>query len=209
MLPLSSSIIDCIAPWAAAEPSDAEARSSSLAISARFASANATVNVRVGSRVAADALGTTNAESIFLAGELGPELVARPAAAYAAGTTDSSDFFIAGENGPELIVGEQGSTVFPTSETDRLIDALNTRRRPLQVFAGDGGESGNSVGGQAAEQFKRILLEIAGSGTIEVGGSGGVDRDAVLEIIVANLKPVLMQILQGEIYEEGDLSYDY
>lgn len=33
--------------------------------------------------------------------------------------------FVAGENGPELIVGKQGSTVFPTEETDKIIDALN------------------------------------------------------------------------------------
>jgi hypothetical protein len=45
--------------------------------------------------------------------------------AYAGGTTDSANAFIAGENGPELIVGAQGSTVFPASETDRIIDAYD------------------------------------------------------------------------------------
>lgn len=44
---------------------------------------------------------------------------------HAGGTTDAEDIFVAGENGPELIVGKQGSTVFPTEETDRIIDALN------------------------------------------------------------------------------------
>lgn len=44
---------------------------------------------------------------------------------HAGGTTDAEDVFIAGENGPELIVGKQGSTVFPTEETDKIIDALN------------------------------------------------------------------------------------
>lgn len=182
------------------------------AVSAALASANTTVNVRVNSSAPGHAHGTTNAESIFVAGENGPELVARPTAAYAMGTTNSADYFIAGENGPELIVGEQGSTVFPTQETDRLIDALNTRRQPLQVFAGGGGESGSSgggFGGRAAEQVKRILLEIAGSGAIEVNGSGGVDRETVLEILMEHLKPVLMQIIQSEIYEEGELAYEY
>lgn len=182
------------------------------AVSAALASANTTVNVRVNSSAAGHAHGTTNAESIFVAGENGPELVARPTAAYATGTTNSADYFIAGENGPELIVGEQGSTVFPTQETDRLIDALNTRRQPLQVFAGGGGENGGSgggLGGRAAEQVKRILLEIAGSGAIEVNGSGGVDRETVLEILMEHLKPVLMQIIQSEIYEEGELAYEY
>lgn len=44
---------------------------------------------------------------------------------HASGTTDAEDVFIAGEEGPELIVGKQGSTVFPTEETQKIIDALN------------------------------------------------------------------------------------
>ena len=30
-----------------------------------------------------------------------------------------------------------------------------------------------------------------------------------LDILVENAKPVLMNIIENEIYEEGDLSYDY
>lgn len=45
--------------------------------------------------------------------------------ANATGTTNSDDVFIAGENGPELIVGKQGSTVFPTSETNKIISAVS------------------------------------------------------------------------------------
>lgn len=174
------------------------------AVTAALSSANTTVNVRVNSSgsVPGHANGTTNAESVFLAGEEGPELVARPAATYATGTTDSADYFIAGENGPELIVGQQGSTVFPTGETDRLISALNEKRQPLQVIS-DGGQNR----GSAAEQVKRILLEIAGSGTIEV--NGGADKATILEILTEYLKPVLMKIIQNEIYEEGELSYEY
>lgn len=188
----------------------AAAQEVASAVTAALSKANANISVTVSSSgsVPGHAKGTTNAESVFLAGEQGPELVARPAAAYANGTTDSTDYFIAGENGPELIVGEQGSTVFPTSETDRLIAALNDRRQPLQVFAG-GGEAPQSSGRESAqEQVKRILLEIAGSGAIEVGGSGA-DRETVLQILWENLKPVLMSIIRSEIYEEGELSYDY
>lgn len=177
------------------------------AVSAAFASAKTSVNVSVNSSgsVPGHANGTTNAESLFLAGEKGPELVARPAAAYANGTTDSTNYFIAGENGPELIAGQQGSTVFPTAETDRLISALNEKRQPLQIFP-DSGEKGTQGG--AGEQVKRILLEIAGSGAIEIGG-GGADKETILEVLYEHLKPVLMNIIQGEIYEEGDYSYEY
>ncbi len=179
------------------------------AVTAALSSANATIRVSVSSSgsVAGHANGTTNAESVFLAGEQGPELVARSAATYATGTTDSTDYFIAGENGPELIVGEQGSTVFPTQETDRLIKALNEKRQPLQIFNRDAGDGGAGEKTSATEQVKRILLEIAGSGAIEV--SGGADKATILEVLSEHLKPVLMNIIQSEIYEEGELSYEY
>lgn len=177
------------------------------AVTSALSSANATIHVSVSSSgsVSGHAKGTTNAESIFLAGEQGPELIARPAATYATGTTNSADYFIAGEDGPELIVGEQGSTVFPTQETDRLIEALNDKRQPLQIIANGEKSSGNET---AQEQVKRILLEIAGSGAIEVSGNGA-DKDTVLQILWENLKPILMSIIQSEIYEEGELSYEY
>lgn len=186
------------------------AREVASAVTSALSSANATIHVNVTSSgsVAGHAKGTTNAESVFLAGEQGPELVARPAAAYASGTTDSTDYFIAGENGPELIVGEQGSTVFPTQETDRLIAALNEKRQPLQVFTSGGGGETSTGRETAQEQVKRILLEIAGSGAIEVSGNGA-DRETVMQIMWENLKPILMSIIQSEIYEEGDMSYEY
>lgn len=226
------------------------------------------INVQQTTTAPGHARGTTYAEDFFVAGEEGPELIARPAATYANGTTDSDDYYIAGENGPELIVGQQGSTVFPTEETDRLIAALDRtpeettpqyiiqqpqqpynyaystsdtdrliaalsavepqepevfptegtdrlsdvalRREPLDVRGPeperreDGGET--ETRSSRGEQVKRILLEIAGSGAIDIGSS---DEETVLAIMQDNLKPVLMNILKGEIYEEGELSYDF
>lgn len=180
------------------------------AVTAALAAAQAKINVQVSSSgsVPGHAKGTTYAEPVFLAGEEGPELVARRAAAYATGTTNSADYFIAGENGPELIVGEQGSTVFPTSETDRLINALNTKSQPLHVTA-ESGSGANVDKTSATEQVKRILLEIAGSGTIEVSGNGGADKEMILEVLIEHAKPVFMNLIQSEIYEEGDLAYDF
>lgn len=180
------------------------------AVTAALSSASATVNVKVnsGGSIPGHANGTTNAESLFLAGENGPELVARPAAAYANGTTNSTDYFIAGENGPELIAGQQGSTVFPTQETDRLISALNEKQRPLQIFA-DAGTKGAAEDSQTTEQTKHILLELSGNGAIELGGSQGVNKETILEVIYEQIKPILMNIVQSEIYEEGEQAYDY
>lgn len=126
--------------------------------------------------------------------------------AYANGTTYSEDVFISGENGPELIVGKQGSTVFPTEETDRIISALNYRQRPLQVFADDNTKSNQEP---PKAQEKHIRLEIAGGGTIEVNGSGKADKETILELLKEHLEPVLMNLIEGEMYEEGELSYEY
>lgn len=108
----------------------AEAESIAKQIQAALNSANTTV--KVNASVPGHALGTTNAEDVFVAGERGHELIVRNADAYATGTTESSDFYLAGEQGPELIVGQQGSTVFPTQETDRILNAL-TRQPVLEV----------------------------------------------------------------------------
>ena len=59
------------------------------------------------------------------------------------------------------------------------------------------------------EQEKHILIDIAGSGKIEVGGNKGISKEMVLELLSQHLKPVLMNIIQNEIYEEGELSYEY
>lgn len=207
-------------------------------------------------------------------------------------TFDLDYVFVAGENGPELIVGKQGSTVFPTEETDKIIDALNGMEPAsdtsnekkfdqfLQALTGvtvDAPEPGpgeslfDSVLGKVAdivsgknsdleainaaytglpevstvalpasnapvaaeaaplnvqpnaqtaaqestdatkEITKRIILEIVGNGSVTVsGGSGdGMSEKAVLELLTNNIKPVLMGVIKDEIFEEGQLSYDY
>lgn len=56
------------------------------------------------------------------------------------------------------------------------------------------------------ETVKRIILEINGSGSIDVGG---MNEESVLDILTRHVKPVLMSIIKGEIFEEGDLAYDF
>ena len=206
---LNSSIVDAYQP----DDKDADAIYSvnSLAVdnwNPPNKTATLTYNIQTVGSVPGHADGTTSAENVFVAGEEGPELIARRAAAYAGGTTNSTDYFIAGENGPELIVGEQGSTVFPVEETNRLISALNEKDRPLHIppVVQSSGEAGRS---SSAEQVKRILLEIAGSGTIEISNRGGADKATILSVLYENLKPVLMNIIQGEMYEEGEFTYEY
>jgi len=189
----------------------AAAQSVANAVAATLASVTPSINIGVNTSgtVPGHANGTTNAESVFIAGEKGPELIARKAATYASGTTNSTDYFIAGENGPELIIGQQGSTVFPTSETDKLINALNCEPKPLQVFSNSNQNTENQFVKTPIEQQKHIVLEIAGKGNIEIGGNKGISKETVIEILYEYIKPALMNIIQNEIYEEGELSYDY
>lgn len=56
------------------------------------------------------------------------------------------------------------------------------------------------------ETVKRIIIEINGSGSID---AGGMNEESVLDILTRHAKPVLMSIIKGEIFEEGDLAYDF
>lgn len=56
------------------------------------------------------------------------------------------------------------------------------------------------------ETVKRIIIEINGSGSIDVGG---MNEEFVLDILTRHAKPVFMSIIKGEIFEEGDLAYDF
>lgn len=157
--------------------------------------------------VQANANGTTNSDAMFIAGERGRELVAT-ADAYATGTTDSSDFYIAGDNGPELIVGRPGSTVFPHSETEQIIESLN---RPLQVNVDAVSDNANVTTYNSNSNYseKVITLRIEGAGSIQISGTGGLSVDEVVEILQEQIKPMLISIVADEISEEGDESYEY
>ena len=184
----------------------------------------------------------------------------------AEGTTNSADVFIAGEEGPELIVGKQHSTVFPASETEKIINAVgglqgsvsgsfrkdsifipekmnvtdeltdriesifipvmgktvdiigsavsriteseDVKSNVIVLPEHESGQSGNSTGTDGSGvRDKHITIDIGGSGHIEV--SNGADKSSVLEVLQENLKPVLMNIIEQEVYEEGDESYEY
>ena len=131
-------------------------------------------------------------------------------AGHANGTTYAEDAFIAGEEGPELILGKAGSTVFPADETDRIIDAVTNNYDDYSTsytLAASAAGAGNEDGRE--EQTKHITLEIAGGSPIEVNGGSGTSKEDIVEILVANLRPALLNIVKDEIFEEGDGSYEH
>ena len=40
-------------------------------------------------------------------------------------------------------------------------------------------------------------------------GSSGMSKEDIVEVLIENVKDVLMGIIQQEILEEGDLSYEF
>lgn len=130
-------------------------------------------------------------------------------AGHAAGTTSAQeDVYLAGEEGPELIIGARGSEVFPADETDRIISAVSDRpvetSAPPVSYPQDSSEGGD---GDDKPRERTIKLEINGGGSFEIGS--GTDRGTVLDILTENIKPVLMGLIKEEIFEEGELAYDY
>ena len=130
---------------------------------------------------------------------------------HANGTVSApEDVYIAGEEGPELIIGARGSEVFPAQETEKILSAVGGDETPVSTENSAAFRSGNQPtpseesGGDRSE--KRIILEINGSGSIDATGA---DEDTILDVLTRHVKPVLMNIIKGEIFEEGDLAYDF
>ena len=125
-----------------------------------------------------------------------------PVAGHASGTTNAEDIFLAGEEGPELIVGRGGSTVFPTSETNRILSAINSSGGGAY---GEGLASGYSGSGND----KTINLNINGTGMLAVRHDGSMSKEDIVDVLVDNLKDALIAIIQEEILTEGDGVYEY
>lgn len=130
---------------------------------------------------------------------------------HANGTLSApEDVYIAGEEGPELIVGARGSEVFPAQETEKILSAVGGDETPVSTENSAAfsscGQSAPSEEGGADRSEKRIILEINGSGSIDATGA---DEDTILDVLTRHVKPVLMNIIKGEIFEEGDLAYDF
>ena len=59
----------------------------------------------------------------------------------------------------------------------------------------------------ASETTRRVVVEIAGNGSVEV--TGGANKEELLGLLMESVEPAIMDILLTEIYEEGDDSYEY
>lgn len=93
-----------------------------------------------------------------------------------------------------------------TEETAPAEEAPVNTTAPAASDAQQEAPASSSDAPSIGETVKRIIIEINGSGSIDVGG---MNEESVLDILTRHAKPVLMSIIKGEIFEEGDLAYDF
>lgn len=114
----------------------------------------------------------------------------------ATGTTNSDDVFISGEEGAELIVGKKGSTVFPASETDKIINAVQDYTggySPKQSSRSNGNVIRNETtyapqftlnlnGASATNENKRTVKRWVKESLKEVFNNFDTDNSPIIEI---------------------------
>ena len=123
---------------------------------------------------------------------------------YATGTDFATPgWHLVGEEGPEIVEFAGGETVYPADETSRMLASM--RQTPLNTNVPESltGQKTDDV----ATKDRRIVVAIEGGGEINV--KGDVSKETVVELLVSNLKPVLLNMIQEEVFEEGDGSYEY
>lgn len=130
---------------------------------------------------------------------------------HASGTTNSEKVYVAGEEGPELIISGGGDEVFPHSDTEEIISAVNGKSDNEQVTAPvemrTTSLTDTSVNGGSNDKNKTITIKLEGAGTINV--NAGVSPDDVWENFKGDIKSVFMKLLKEEIFEEGAGAYEF
>ncbi len=126
---------------------------------------------------------------------------------FATGTPSAPEgIALVGEEGPEIIDFKGGERVYNANETKDIIGNAGEMNFGVSLPVTSYSESVTTIN-NATENIKRISVEINGSGGITVDSS--VSKQSMLEVMQQHLKPVLMSIINQEIFEEGDLNYDY
>ena len=130
---------------------------------------------------------------------------------HASGTTDSEQVYVAGEEGPELILSGGGDTVFPKSETDRIISAVseeNDNRQITEPFLMSRPVTMKSESyDETAGSDKTLTIRLEGVGSISVGP--GSSKEEIWNGTKGKIKSAFMQILKEEVFEEGAGAYEF
>jgi TP901 family phage tail tape measure protein len=150
---------------------------------------------------------------------------------HAAGTTNSERFYLAGEEGPELIVSKGGDTVFPHSETERIINKVteaynmipDEAAESVQEYALTGYQSSEAdniiktasdyddnpvmmagTGAATSEVTNRTVSSEEKTVTLKIEGSGsvGVDKNTSPESLWESVKGNIKETFMSILKEE-------
>lgn len=121
---------------------------------------------------------------------------------YATGTLDAEPgLALVGEEGPELVNFGGGEVVYTAAETSNIL-ARGNENKNFYVSPPEETEGGDD------SSDKTITLRIEGAGEMKVSGSG-TSKEDIVNVLVENMRGVLMDILRQEIMEEGEMSYEF
>lgn len=125
---------------------------------------------------------------------------------YASGTLSAEPgVALVGENGPELIQFRGGETVYTADETERMINDYSSK--PLYIPPADTAvPAAVQTSSENSESVKKLSIDINGTGAVSIKGKA--DKEEVVAVMMEYLKPVLMNIVAQEAFEEGDDSYE-
>lgn len=124
------------------------------------------------------------------------------------GIFESPHYGLVAEAGPEAIIPLDGSgnALSLWAQTGERLGVLEDN--PITTVPVDMQKRADmGTSSDEKSSSRDINLNINGNGKIQVGG--GVSKADVLQVLIENVKGVLMGILQDEILTEGDGSYEY
>lgn len=120
---------------------------------------------------------------------------------YAAGTSGAEPgLALVGEEGPELVNFGGGEVVYTAAETSNIL-AQGNENRDFYISPSE------ETGGGDVSGDRTVTLRIEGAGEMKV--SGGASKEDIVNVLVENMRGVLMDILRQEIMEEGEGSYEF
>lgn len=120
----------------------------------------------------------------------------------ATGTADARPgLTLVGETGPELIMLNGGETVYTATETDNIL----SRGRMRDDLFIPPPVSEPVVTGNKEERI--VVVKLEGAGELRVDHSA--NKQEVVDWMTGNMRDVLLDIVQQEILEEGDMAYEF
>lgn len=124
---------------------------------------------------------------------------------YATGTLSAEPgIALVGEEGPELINFRGGEAVYTTDETEKILNGFAERSLyvpPAKSFSAEKFDANSETVSK-----KEISLDITGKGSVNI--QSNMSKEQVVSILSDYIKPVLMGIVEQEIFEEGESFYE-